>query len=173
MAFVLWFLTSVLAISQNQERKLMDRLLKPDANRQSDFQNKVFEKSAGFVTNTAAMGEKSFASRSFAMTKEFETTRRFFGVKNPWFGQKTYETKIASIFTKSSLSNIEKEIPVRRAEVASFYNSEKQMPLGTKVVPIRDYPFQGQSQGMINEITSKSKKQMTIDEVRDMLNKPR
>jgi len=41
------------------------------------------------------------------------------------------------------------------------------------VVPVRQYIPQPSAQGAVNKITDKINNKMTIDEVRELLNKPR
>jgi hypothetical protein len=55
----------------------------------SPLQSKPFEGIAGSKFNTAPSATKSFPVGSSSAVRDFSGLRSFFGIKNPWFGQRT------------------------------------------------------------------------------------
>jgi len=161
-------------MAQTQERKLMDRMLKPDLQRGNPFQSRSYSGGGAMALRPAQMGGRTFEGAKGANIKDFAFTRSFLGLKNPWFGKKVCETKDASLWSKSVVMNADKEVPVRKAEaVGSYYSSGKTANFGSPVVPVREFIPAPASPGAVSQITDKIKDKMTIDEIRDLLNKPR
>jgi len=162
------------ALGQEQEKKLMDRIKKPDMNLSSTMQGKAFGgKSGSLGLRQAGESKDSYAGVRDAYIKDFPFTRSFLGIKNPWFGGKVYDAKAADTFSKSIIVNADREVPVRKAEAVGYWDATKAANFGSPVVPVRQYIPQPAAQGAVNQITDKINDKMTIDEVRELLNKPR
>lgn len=163
------------AMAQTQERKLMDRMLKPDLQRGNCFQGRAYNGGGGSMSiRTSSAADRTFAGTKGANIKDFAFTRSFLGLKNPWFGNRVCETKDASTWSRSVVMNANKAVDVRKAEaVGSYYNSGKEARFGSPVVPVRQFIPAPASPGAVSQITDKIKTNMTIDEIRDLLNKPR
>ncbi len=70
-------------------------------------------------------------------------------------------------------SKLKEPYPVADARVREFPAAGKQAALGDSTVPLRPFLGRGGAQGSLDQIADKVKKEMTIDEVRELLNKPR
>jgi hypothetical protein len=105
--------------------------------------------------------------------KEFAGTRSFLGIKNPWFGNRVFETKTAALSKSGGLGKLDAAYPVRDALTREFPSSEKQANLGNSTVPVRPFLVRGESQGALEQLSTKINKEMTIDDIRELLNKPR
>jgi len=173
LAAALFLGASGLGYSQTQERKLMDRVLKPDMEQSNPLQTKSFSQASSVALRKARESKDSYAGVRDAYIKEFAYTRSFLGIKNPWFGGKVYDTKRASLLTKSAILNADREVPVKKAEAASYYDATKGAYFGSPVVPVRPFIPQPAAQGSVSGISDKINHKMTIDEVRELLNKPR
>jgi len=159
---------------QTQEKKLMDRIKRPDMEMSSPMQGKAFGgKTGSLALRQAGESKDSYAGVRDAYIKDFPYTRSFLGIKNPWFGGKVYDSKTADTFSKSVIVNADREVPVRKAEASGYYDAAKGANFGSPVVPVRQYIPQPSAQGAVNKITDKINNKMTIDEVRELLNKPR
>lgn len=158
---------------QTQEQKLMDRIKNPNMNQSSAMQTKSFGKSGSVDLRKASETKDSYAGVRDAYIKDFPFTRSFLGIKNPWFGGKVYDSKTASTFSKSMVVNADREVPVKKAEAVGYWDATKSANFGAPVVPLRPFVPQGVAQGSVNGIADKINNKMTIDEVRDLLNKPR
>jgi len=161
------------ASAQDQERKLVDRVMKPDMELSNPLQTKSFGQTSSVALRQAGESRDSYAGVRDAYIKDFAYTRSFLGIKNPWFGGKVYDTKGASLLTKSALVNADREVPVKKAEAAEYYDATKAANFGSPVVPVRPFIPQAAAQGAVSGISDKINDKMTIDEVRELLNKPR
>lgn len=166
-----FFLSLAIAHCQTQERKLIDRILKPDMTLGSSFQDQAYEGAGVLSLRSLPDAKAKFRGTRSADVGGFPLTRSFLGIKNPWFGGKVYDTKKAAFWARSLLDP-DKKVPVKRAEAVEFYDAGKQANFGSPVVPTRKYVPQGAAPGAVGQITEKIKKEMTIDEVRELLNKP-
>ena len=160
-----------LLAAQEQERKLIERIQRPDMELSNPMQNKAFTGGGGVQIRDAAIA-RPYAGTKAAGSKEF-ATRSFFGIKNPWFGNRTYESQEAALMARGGPSKLNEPYPVADARVRGFPAAGKQAALGDSTVPLRPFLGRGGAQGSLDQIADKVKKEMTIDEVRELLNKPR
>jgi hypothetical protein len=151
--------------AQDQERKLVDRLLKPDMTLQNGAQNKKF------VADESSPMSKSAAVRTFYVqkkprSKNFSGTQSFYTAQfNSWSyhgGRSSYEVSSQQTMTNS-----------RSAYANQSARGVRDAPQSGKRVASRVYvgnrPFldQGKSQKSLN----KQNAPLTIDQVRELLNK--
>lgn len=172
--FISFFLAAsiVSGFSQTQERKLMDRIRKPDMQMENSFQNKAFSKTGEMGSKTAFQANTKYTDLKNAGIKESSFTRSFFGIKNPWFGHKIFETKETDLSSKYVINNIDRKVSVKNADAAGYYDSTKSANFGSPVVPTTAFIPQPAAPGAVAQIKDKITNKMTIDEVRDLLNKP-
>ena len=159
--------------AQEQERKLLDRIQRPNMELTNPMQGKSFNGGGGVEIKDAAVGRQAFTGAKSPLLKEFAGTRSFFGIKNPWFGNRVFETKPAELLKSGGLGKLDAAYPVRDALTREFPGSEKQANLGTSTVPVRPFLVRGESQGALEQLSTKINKEMTIDDIRELLNKPR
>ncbi len=149
--------------AQEQENKLVDRLLKPDMTLANSAQNKQFN-----GTGTTPV-DKKFEAKSFYSGNE-RAAKSFPGEKD--FSAKGYQTKKFS--RAENAANTASEPTFARIK---FLTGESQLVRsaadGSRVAPTRDYadsrPFLGE--GTRQKILSQQDKPLTIDEIRELLNK--
>ncbi|MEI6278522.1 MAG: hypothetical protein WCQ16_03935 [Verrucomicrobiae bacterium] len=160
--------------AQTQERKLLDRVLKPDMGQGNSMQGKTFGKTGSVVLRQASESKDGFPGVRDAYIKDYPFQRSFWGIKNPWFGNKVYDTQAASMWSKSVIANADRAVPVKKAEAVGYYDATKQANFGSPVVPLRPFIPQPGAPGAVGRLTTeKINDKMTIDEVRELLNKPR
>jgi hypothetical protein len=80
------------AAAQQQEQRMMDRIMNPDRDRSNPMGAKAF--SAKPFEGREFQGAVEYTGVKAARTKEF-TTREFLGIRNPWFGKRVYATEAA------------------------------------------------------------------------------
>ncbi|HEY7001811.1 MAG TPA: hypothetical protein VH330_08715 [Candidatus Udaeobacter sp.] len=150
--------------AQDQERKLVDRLLRPDMTLQSSEQKKKFIADGTSINKKANVGtfyvEKKPNSKAFSGTREFSTHQarsgQFYGTHS------AFENS-----TQQVLGNSQRTYPTHAAR------GSRDAPQPDKKVASRAYaenrPFldQGKSQKSL----SRKNKPLTIDQVRELLNK--
>jgi hypothetical protein len=150
--------------AQDQERKLVDRLLRPDMTLQSSEQKKKFTADGTSINKKASVGtfyvEKKPNSKTFSSTGEF-STRQF--NSRPFRGNRsTFENSPQQAVGNS-----------RVAYSTQTARGSRDAPQSNKKVASRTYaenrPFldQGKSQKSLN----RQNEPLTIDQVRELLNK--
>jgi hypothetical protein len=163
----------VTAHAQQQEEGLLQRIeaARPDSKKISAMQNKSFG-SSNFALKS--FGTPSFGGLKGAQIKSFET-RSFLGVKNPWFGKKIYDT-FASNATGRSAADASKQFQSEAFAVREYDKSSKKdladagaaLPSGAQPRP---YLIAPKAEGGVSRFTQNLQKELTIDDVRDLLNK--
>jgi hypothetical protein len=106
------------------------------------------------------------------MMKDFPFTRSFLGLKNPWFGGKVYTTKETAMLSKYDVKKAGAGFD-KSTDVSGYYAATKEASLGSPVVPLSTFVPKPGAPGAVSRISDKINEEMTIDEVRDLLNKPR
>jgi hypothetical protein len=160
-----------LLTAQEQERKLLERIQRPNMELSNPMQNMAFTGGGGVQIREASIA-RSYAGTKEARSKEF-ATRSFFGIKNPWFGKRSFDSKEAALFPRGGPVKLDEPYRVSEARVREFPAAGKQAALGDSIVPVNAFLGRGGAQGSLDQISDKVKKEMTIDEVRELLNKPR
>jgi hypothetical protein len=153
------------ASAQDQEKKLVDRLLKPDMTLQNDAQNKKFVgDGSASINKRANVGtfyvHRKPLSRNFSGTRDFSTTQ--FYSQTYRGGRTAYEVSSQQTLTNSK---------------ATYANqtarSVRDAPQSGKKVASRAYagnrPFlnEGTNQKSLN----RKNEPLTIEQVRELLNK--
>jgi len=153
------------------DRKLMDRLMKPDMSReQKDLQTKTFQSTDSLRIGKAAMGKPSFDANKTAGTQVYET-RSFLGLTNPWFGKKVYKTDKAALWSTTVVNNIDKQYQVKTAETQQFYQAKKKANEPKDPVATTKFIPKGTTQNALNAYSEKATRDLTIDDIRQLLNK--
>ncbi|MEI6034955.1 MAG: hypothetical protein WCS65_11835 [Verrucomicrobiae bacterium] len=151
----------------------MDRILKPDMQKTNPLQGKTFGKTSSVMLRAAGETKGGFSGVRDASIRAYPFSRSFLGIQNPWFGGKVYDVRAASTSSKSALMNAGRAVPVKKAEAAGYSDAAKGANLGSSEVPVRTFIPQAGAQGAVSQMTEKINGKMTIDEVRELLNKPR
>jgi hypothetical protein len=152
------------ARAQDQERKLVDRLLRPDMTMQNSEQKKRFIADGTSINKKATVGtfyvEKKSNSKTFAGTHEFST--REFNSRSFHGSRSSFENSPHQVIGNSGYA-----YPTRAAR------SSRDAPQSHKKVASRAYaenrPFleEGKSQKSL----SRQNAPLTIEQVRELLNK--
>jgi len=150
--------------AQEQERKLIDRILKPNVTLASSAQNKKFS------GTDATPASKEFVAHSFYSGKE-QAAKPFAGLKNFFaraFGTRKFSRAGTAANARASAG----------AAYANVYETKPSSLIRASVeakksARTRQYadqrPFRGK--GTRQEILSQQDRPLTIDEVRELLNK--
>lgn len=169
---VLLLLISATLCAQEQEKKLLDRIQRPDMQLGSPLQSKGFSGVTGAGVKTSSFANKTLVTSESGTVREFSGTRSFLGIKNPWFGKRSYESKEALLSTRMGL-DISKSYALKPAAIEPYAAASKKAQAAKSRVPSKPFLLQGEAQGALHQISDKVKKEMTIDDVRELLNKPR
>jgi len=151
--------------AQEQERKLADRLLRPDMSLSNSAQDKKFSAVGGTSI------DKEFVAKSFS-TGEERTQKTFGGTKSFFsrvFGTRTFTRAEAAANAKANADRAyaSTQFPTRESSLVRSSSD------ATKSASVREYadqrPFR--AQGTRQKILSQQDRPLTIDEVRELLNR--
>jgi hypothetical protein len=169
----LWFLAGACCFAQQEEKKLIERVLaKPDMSLINPMNEKKFD-GGGFLLKKAATGPSSFAYDQKTSPEKYRNVRSFLGLKNPWFGKKIYESNQASVWSKTLITNADAQFPAETARAEKFSQADKKASRRKEPVKTSAYLGRGSSQGRLDQISEKIDKNMTLEQVREILNKNR
>ncbi len=181
---ILWLVCAVTpAFAQQQERKLLDRLLRPDETLEFDLRKSSTIGNRGYATGSARVKEFSYTQKT--EPKSFRT-RDFHGTKSAWMGDFKYSTKEANSRGKYEIPNVGKAADTKTMRVKAAAESDKTM--ATRELPEANREYRGslirpRSQDRLTQQgpaaqgdrtigwQGGSLKPMTIDDIRELLNK--
>jgi hypothetical protein len=167
-SFVVWFLlTAALccARAQDQEKKLLDRLLKPDMTLQNDAQNKKFGGDGSVSINKRAnvgtfFVHKKPSSKNYYGTRDFSTSPFYSHTYRG--GPTAYDVSSQQMFTNSKAAYANRTVRGVRDAPQSDKKIASHAYAGNR--PFLD---QGKSQNSLN----RQNQPLTIEQVRELLNK--
>jgi hypothetical protein len=165
--FLLLCLTcfSLPARAQEQERKLADRLLRPDMSLGNPAQDKKFIAAGGTSVDKKFVA-KSFSTGDEAASKSFGGMKGFFA---RIFGTKDFAHADAAVNTKPNPEIAKANTPFTTKDSSLVRQSSD----ATRTSGTEEYadqrPFLGQ--GTRQKMLNQENKPLTIDEVRELLNK--
>jgi hypothetical protein len=155
------------SLGEEQERKLIDRILKPNTSLANSAQNKTFN-NPGLASFDKPVTTRAFSSTPKTIARTFPEERAFtpqqFAARHFRAGDST-----ANISPRSQLKNSDKVLATPAAGAGTRVAPEST----TAPTPVREYagsrPFldQGKSQKSL----SAQNKPLTIEQVRELLNK--
>jgi hypothetical protein len=134
---------------------------------------KTFQSGGDMGIRPAAISENSFKYESKGLTSTFKTSRSFLGIKNPWIGKSVYDSKGSPTWSKTIMENSGKTFATNGdVQVKGFNDSKKSSSQGnTAAAKTSEASIQGTAQGSV--LSARAKKEMSIEEVRELLNKNR
>jgi hypothetical protein len=150
--------------AQEQERKLVDRIMKPDMGLANDAQNKKFTADRTSVNKRAQVNtfyvQQGSRAKSFSGTGEFSAKQ---------FGAATYNNGDSAVARNLSDKNAQSwtySAASKSHHTGAAYDQKKAQS-SRDYAGNRPYLEQGKSQKFLN----RKNRPMTINEVRDLLNK--
>jgi hypothetical protein len=169
---LLWF-SAACCFGQSDEKKLLERVLaKPDMSQLNPMNGKKFD-SGGFLMKKTGSASSKFLYEQKTSTEKYQNVRSFLGVKNPWIGRKVYESDQASVWSKTLVPNQETKFPVKSGATGKFHAAERRASRREDPFNTSRYLGQGSSQGRLDQLSEQIDKNMTIEQVREILNKNR
>ncbi len=166
-----WIILGLLACgiaaadAQEQERKLIDRVLKPDMSLQNNLQTKQFSVRGNAPTKSAHT--KTFYVADRRQEKQFggsrSVTPKMFAAQ-----QSRFQEAQANLSTRTRIAKA--ETPFAAADYAGVkrsWDSNKAVETSSFAASDRPFLVRGKSQKAL----SQQNKELTIDDVRELLNK--
>jgi hypothetical protein len=150
--------------AQDQERKLVDRLLRPDMTLQNSEQKKKFIADGTSINKKANVGtfyvQKKSNSKTFSETREFSTqqvhSRPFHGSRSAFENSSQQAMKNSRLAYPTQTARGSRNAPQSDKKVAKHAYAEN-----------RPFLDQGKSQKSL----TRQNAPLTIDQVRELLNK--
>jgi hypothetical protein len=166
-------LSSACCFAQQDEKKLLERVLaKPDMSQINPMNAKKFD-SGGFLMKKEVPGSSSFRYTQKASTEKYENVRSFLGIKNPWIGRKVHESGQANVWSKTLIPNKETAYPVASTSAGKFHAADRRATRQEQPFRTSADLAQGSAQGRLDQLSEQIDKNMTIEQVREILNKNR
>lgn len=147
---------------------MMERIMRPNLEQANPMGSKSF-KGASFSAG-AFQGAGSYNGVKTAPTKTFGT-RSFLGIRNPWFGKKVYETSAARELTRYVLSD--KSYASRAVETKAAPEEGRTSWQSGRAVETRSFLGRGKSQSALDAASPAAQSALSIEQVRDVLNRDR
>lgn len=170
LPIIAFFLASASAAFAQETDERMARILKPDLNSTSYIADKTFYNGNG---KQGRLFSKSAAAKSFAGTKHFASTtfeaKKYNNFGNYWTGEYVDTTKKAGTKGKYAVEKTSTEVAVKDMPVKESRDARKSQA-------VRDFPynhsiiFPGKSQKVLDQ-QAQNKESLTVDQVRELLNK--
>jgi hypothetical protein len=168
-----WLLAGACCFAQQADKKLLDRVTaKPDMSLINPMNDKKFD-GGGYSLGKKATGSSKFLYQQKFSAEKYRNVRSFLGLKNPWFGKMIYGSSQASLWSKTLGVNAGKKVPVESAQTQRLYEADKKAARREEPVKTSAYLGRGGAQGSLDQISDKIDKNMTIEQVRELLNKNR
>jgi hypothetical protein len=115
----------------------------------------------------------AFSGVKAAPAKEF-TTRSFLGIKNPWLGKAVFDTK-ASPYAGQAARDGDKKVATDSYAIKDYESAGKTSPLDQErvleAVEQKKAVVEPKAQGGVDQFTQNLSKELSIDDVRKLLNK--
>lgn len=162
MAFLV--LLSRIGFSQDQERKLIDRLLRPDLELKNDAQNKKFVADRTSVQKQVNVG--TFYVQQKSKPKAFSGTRE---LSAPKYGTAHFasERRQANSTSPNEIPNAQRRIPAKSTTDSHTVHDSNRIAQSGSFAGKRPFLDKGKSQKSLNQ----RNEPLTIDQIRELLNK--
>lgn len=157
------------AVAQEQDQTMINRIMNVD--RSKAFTAKKQFETGSFSARQFEAGE--YAGVKSARVKEYQT-RSFLGIRNPWFGGKVYQTKAGRELTKYVLRD--KSFPSRTVDTRMAPDAERASADSGLAARVRKFLGRGKLQAELDAVQDAARSSggaLTMDEVREVLNKNR
>ncbi len=164
IVFSLVLVTATLAHAQEQEGKLIDRLLKPNMKLQNDAQGKQFAIGGSRIAKQAPVkmfyikerkAEPGFWNTRKVSTKEFATESSRDAQTRANLSTRSDSSKLNTAYATGGYREVREAVDAHKSQPVSDYAGNRQ------------FLVKGKSQKFLNS----HNKPMTIDQVRELLNK--
>lgn len=173
LAFALLAATAACpVIAQVQDQTMLDRVTaKPDMRLVNPMQEKKFESAPGLKLGKAHGLQREVRLNDYPL-KPARPTRSFLGIRNPWLGSVLFPAGPAWLPGRS-VPGAGESFPTASFRSRTYVEAQKSEPEVRRAVPVRPYLARGGAQGALDLISEAARRELTPDELRELLNKPR
>jgi len=165
-ALSLWSGFSAL-LAQEQERGLKERLLEPDETLAfKGWKNGFNSGKSSFSSSKARVREFQFEQK---IRVENYVTRDFLGTKGAWEGDFLYQTEAASTEGRYIIPKKDSEYVTEQVKTEVPVEAEKKARVGE--YETTEVQLRGKAQGSLDAQYNRDKQPMSIEDVRELLNR--
>lgn len=169
----LLLIVAATASAQQQESEMLRRILSPPSQEHvSALQNVTYDDAGSFESRSFAI--KDFGGVQDASVAEFPT-KSFLGIKNPWFGKSVVETPTAVLADRSDAAG-SKAFGTNEFATDSATRIDRAAEIRNVIPTARAVTLEEMTRDGdlgVSQFTQNLEKDLSIDEVRDLLNKNR
>lgn len=157
------------AAAMADEQRFQERLLQPNLEAASPIQNMTFQGTGGFDI-------KAFETRAFAGQRAFETPAydapRFLGLRIPWFANREAAVETSPMqqrtFAQALQAFQQAHLADERDRRAARTREDRD---NERAYRTRQATVEGASQRTLTDYSNKLREGMTVEEVREFLNR--
>jgi hypothetical protein len=165
LAILLWFTAALHLLGQEQEQKLVDRVMRPKMDLQNHAQNKAFNGAGSFEAKAALTREFYFTQRVATKAASPGT----FQARTHWQGDFQFSTSQAHTKPRFLIPNVSSTVKTETHPAEAAVESTKPAPY-TDTFQTKATTTRATAQGALDREYG-GRKPMTIEEVRELLNK--
>lgn len=144
--------------------------VKDDPTIKSQFNGKKFAGGGSFAQSEKSGKMATFRYEEKVYSGKYETKRSFFGIKNPWIGREVPDVRTAPLLARGILPGDE-SFATEDVETRAVPGMERKVFSDKDDVKTREYLGTGKSQEAVTQFGSQMTKKMSVEEVREILNK--
>jgi hypothetical protein len=145
---------------------------KADPSVESQYSGQTFNGGGNFAQGAKSGEMAPFLYDQKVSSGQYETTRSFFGIKNPWIGRQVFELKEAPLMARGELRN-DKSFASDEVETRAVPGTDRPAFSEKGDVKTRTYLNKGKAEGKVTQFGDQLNRDMSIEEVREILNKNR
>jgi hypothetical protein len=162
-------LCALTAQAQQQERKLIDRIMKPDRTLASPMANKSFVRGASAFQGKQYSGKGSYEAKKFP-SRSFRTRTPWYASRRPHSSDRQYDAAAANLATRRVIPNLEDPPSQPVFATSQNYAARKKAAFDSRWAGIRPSTIRGTKQDTFDR-ENEDKAGLTIDQVRAILNR--
>lgn len=165
IGYALLLLVATTGFAQDQERKLIDRLLRPDMELKNDAQDKKFVADRTSIHKQADV--RTFYVQQKSGPKRFTGIKQLSAPEYDTAGFAGAKSQAYTVTSPNQILNAQRQIPTRStSDVRTVHDSNRLAQSGA-FAGERPFLDHGKSQKSLNQ----KNEPLTIDEIRELLNK--
>lgn len=161
------------ALAQRQDATMLQRVTAvPDPQLVNPMQQKKFEGAPGLRLQKARGWERAMSAAPYE-ARRLRPMRSFFGIRNPWLGQTVYPAAQAAIPQRGSPPAGSRPPLLRAEPVRAYPEAGQARHEAARQVAGKPFLGRGGAQGALDLISEAARRELTAEELRQLLNKPR
>ncbi len=160
------------AQSRAGEQSLEERLLRPEAKENHTLQTRSFQTPSSLQTK-AFRDERRFQTGKAGQTAQRFESPTFLGLRVPWLARKKMDAEKFAGEGRDFATTTSRFAQEEQRQEKGFALADREAVPVRRAVPVRTATVPGSAQQQINELYQRAGRPLSVEEVRELLNKPR